>query len=248
MIFRNVDIVVSLLALAVFGALSFNAWERIRNAEQEHLLESVEIDADSSNYNVIQKQDGMDLCIGRISTTFSEERIFDVRLNAVLRVLLNEKREILSLDSVSYFNPLGQLFRARISTELGNTKFQLSSRDVSPMQIELQASFADLAYNRAVVLPGPVELIKIRKGKYQIRYSAFEKLAKANAMPMPSNLLTSLELRIVEEEKRCEEYTGWLDLSPLSRSLQAFQQKVVRSQEILGIPAINTVKNENAND
>lgn len=224
---EKVDILVALFVLVSCASLSVVCYARLQQIERPEEIPFRDISEGESRYYAVNRGS----CVGLFDVVATHETLYQINVKGKLRILLPGKEHVASIEVISSFNPLGQLFHSRARIYSPDYSLELTAENINPLNLSVSAKTGTHSYFREFSLPGPVLISRNPKdSSFRIDYFYLEALETSQLIGFSQSLRDNLSVRVILEESAVSKCTTEslrpLDLTQPINALRSFLTKL----------------------
>lgn len=216
---RYLDLILAFVVFAFSASLTVLAYRQIVKLEQPNqvFLEEM-LFYGNHKYGIFSKSN----CFGELGLNLAEGRNPELTLELKVRTALKQQHHELVLKLKSTFNPLGQLTDSDLRLDGPDLYAQIISKNINPVDLEINAQVLGRAIAFKRQIPGPIELTEYQKGKLRLQYHAGQIIPSQFNLTNLNDLRSKLQLSIepLSETIVCDK-TSSLDLESLFGELKS---------------------------
>lgn len=215
---RYLDLILAFVVFVFSASLTALAYRQIVTLEQPNqvFLEEM-LFYGNHKYGIFSKNS----CFGELELNLDEVRNPELTLDLKVRTSLKLQIHELALRLKSTFNPLGQLTDSDLRLDGPDLYAQIISKNINPIDLEINAQILGRAVAFKRQIPGPIELKEYEKGKIRLQYHAGQIVPTQLNLTNLNDLRSKLQLHIEPLSERiiCDKNSS-LDLKSVFGELK----------------------------
>jgi len=200
----NLDYLIAFVVLCISSVFFVRAYIHLFQQRLQEQKILTDIMLGDSNYKILFR----DNCVGYIKLSASEDKLFRIRFNMKLDLLIQGQLEPVTANLESYFNPLGQQVGSQFIFDFHGDQMVLTTFDLNPIRILLKGSLVGNVVDQEFSFPGPIMLeVREEEGVFDIAYPFIDLETFSFRLPTVEQLKLALpfEVKYIGTEKVCDE-------------------------------------------
>ena len=219
---RQTDFVLALLLSIVCTWASFEVCRKIIERQQRGLLLTESLIGGESQFEFLQGPE----CVGSLRITLDDdEGAIDFKASGELRLALEEQRVSFEIDASAAFTVMGQLSAAIFRLDSPSFVAGLGLLERDPIHVKLWAGKRREDFSRELVIPGPIEILRVGRGAFRLRYTPLARGGSLGSFPVFDAMqrLLRFEVRkLPAGTTACSNaHPGWMDMTAARLGLES---------------------------